>query len=89
MTKVCPRLSRAHIQCQESGPSPESAGSVALGRACVSWPCCPAGLKAVAVPPGDPKGNSQQVSPFGLKMRGKNLVRGACHPHTSEKQRDG
>lgn len=53
MTKVCPRLSRTHTQCQES--SPVSAGSVALGRACASWPCCPAGLKAVEVPQGTQK----------------------------------
>ena len=82
MTGVCPRFSKAHIPFQGSRPSSGPTGSVAPAAALSLLAMLPCGAQ---VPPGDSKGNSRQVCPFGLKMRGKNLARGVCHPHRSAK----
>lgn len=89
------RVSQPPLDSRHSGPSRRpyapwhsSVRAVALG----STPL-PLGrrvvLENVEIPQVTQKDTVCRVSPFGLKMRGKNLASGARHPRTSEKQIDG
>ena len=82
------RVSQPPLDSRHSGPSrrpyaPWHSGSPPLppGRCVV--------LENVEIPQVTQKDTVCRVSPFGLKMRGKNLASGARHPRTFEKQING